>query len=186
MLLCLRMNERMIVLRSLVKYTFVMFLNCLIVQAASKKVELAFRIVYTASCPLKSESTIIVDEKNFFKPAYRNTTIIRVKPGSHNVVVTHPWCSFYLVQVQVHQDGNFVAKVNNTKITRFPIVVRNMKPKEDPFNIVSHWSFIGLVGFLGFKFLFGSDFMKKKMQGFQEQLRQAQQQLQQQQLQNQR
>ena len=122
---------------------------------------------------MKSESTIRVDDTQFFRPAYRNSTYFRLKPGKHKIIVTHPWCFFYPIDMQIYQDGNFVAKVNQTKVTKYPIVVRNMKPKEDPLNIMNHWMFLGFLGFGAFKLICNTGPVKN----FKEQIKQSSMQM---------
>jgi hypothetical protein len=60
------------------------------------------------------------------RPALHGTTFIWLEPGAHRIDVSHSWCSFHPVFLNLSSDGTFEAVSNSTLATEFPISIRHM------------------------------------------------------------
>jgi hypothetical protein len=103
---------------------------CAVVGCSKIEVELAVK--YSSACPGSHESFIIVNNQNYpMKPAIYTSTYIRLHPGKHVILITHPWCSFPEVMLDLHEDGTFRAVSNSSWTETFPIVIRHGPNTED-------------------------------------------------------
>lgn len=97
-----------------------------VIAAVSSKIEVPLDVKFTAACTLTPEVMMSVDNGAFsLKPALRGSTYVRLHPGEHHIIVTHPWCTFYPVHLTLEHDGSFVAVVNETSTTEYPIKIRH-------------------------------------------------------------
>lgn len=94
----------------------------------SPKVEIPFIVKYDAACPIVKESFMIIDGgKEFLKPPRYGKTYARFRPGKHFIQISHPWCTFYNVSLEIRQNGKFVAQTNNLTLHSQEIPIRHIK-----------------------------------------------------------
>ena len=97
------------------------------VLSISSKIEVEFDVKFTAACPTTQECQMIIDNgKQIVTPALRGKTYVRMHPGKHTITVTHPWCTFYDVDLTLDGDNDFIAVSNETRITKYPIAIKHM------------------------------------------------------------
>ena len=153
----------------------------------SKKIETEFDVKFTAACPSVAESQIVVDYgAEIVKPALRGSTYLRLHPGKHSIVVTHPWCNYYPVDFVLEEDGSFIAVVNGTTIHTYPVPIKAEKniDKESLTYLISPSTMITMaVFFFGIKYCMGwlkspenMERMKKYQEDIQRQLEEAKRQ----------
>ena len=105
---------------------------CLVAFVGCSKVEAEFAVKYTASCPLSPESFMIIDNgAQIIKPSRKSQTYVRLHPGKHTIFITHPWCRFYTVSLDLGEDGSFEAVSNSTKTTKYPIKISHQQLEDD-------------------------------------------------------
>lgn len=111
---------------------------CLLALARSAKFEVELSVRYSSACPLSPESYLVVDNGQLLvKPSRRSSTFVRLHAGSHSISVSHPWCDFPQVNMQLRDDGSFRAEVNGSSITEYPIILRHHKMEEEsPFSLM--------------------------------------------------
>ncbi|KAK8885258.1 hypothetical protein M9Y10_040703 [Tritrichomonas musculus] len=141
------------------------------------KVEVTFSVKYTAACPIVKESFMIIDEgKDIIKPPRYGKTYYRFKPGKHFVEISHPWCTFYNVSIEVHPNGRYVASTHNLTLRNEEIPIRHLKNIDttDIFQMLGPSVFV--IGGI----IFGVVFCCKKMMNnpqVQEEMRRQQEKL---------
>lgn len=147
----------------------------------SAKIEIPFAVKYDAACPIVKESFMIIDGgKEILKPPRYGKTYARFKPGKHFIQISHPWCTFYNVSLEVRPNGKYVGQTHNLTIRSQEIQIRHIKNIDttDIFQVLGPSAFVigGIV--------FGIIFCCKRMMNnpeVQAEMRRQQEALQQQQ-----
>jgi len=129
-------------------------------SAFSSKIETELAIKYTASCPNSRESMLVIDNgKDYFKPVRNGITRIRLTPGYHKLEVSHPWCTFYPVDLTLYDDGKFSAVSNSTTQSSYPIAIKHLPNQDDdPIMMLFKSPTLLLIGGIPLLFMF----LKKK------------------------
>jgi hypothetical protein len=97
----------------------------------SSKLEVELAVKYSSACPGSTDSHVIVDNRDFpVQPALYGSTFVRLHPGKHILQVSHPWCSFPDVILELNEDGTFRASSNFSSTEKYPIVIRHLDNSE--------------------------------------------------------
>lgn len=153
---------------------------------ATKKFDVSFAIKYTSSCPSENTSMLIIDHGKYATKGIFNTTVhVRLPPGKHVAAVSHGWCDFYKVQLDIDNNGKIKAVSNGTVLQEQPFKIYHPKMEDltDPFAMMlkNPSSLLMIGGFFLFPFLTKKICNPAKMQEMQQKLMEQQKELMQQQ-----
>ena len=96
------------------------------------KYDIELSIKYTASCPNSRESMLVINHGNkTIKPVRNGITRVRLYSGYYHLEVSHPWCIFYPVELNIQENGHFTALTNLTQTSTFPISIKHLPNKDD-------------------------------------------------------
>ena len=97
----------------------------------TKKFDVSFAIKYTSSCPCENTSMLIIDHGKYSTKGIFNSTVhVRLPPGKHVAAVSHGWCDFYKVQLDIDDNGKIKAVSNGTTLNEQPFKIYHPKMED--------------------------------------------------------